>query len=63
MLGAIFDVIVCGNADSIKEAIWRLKRDKAMQEMVDKVNRQAAEIDSLSQQVSSLESELNYRWW
>lgn len=63
MLGAIFDVIVCGNADSIKEAIWRLKRDKAMQEMVDKVNRQAAEIDSLSQQVSSLASELNYRWW
>lgn len=41
----------------------RLKRDKDMQEMMDKVNRQAAEIDSLSQQVSSLESELNYRWW
>lgn len=63
MLDAICDVIFCGNADSIKEAIWRLKRDKAQQEMMDKVNRQAAEIDSLSQQVSSLESELNYRWW
>lgn len=62
-LDAISCVIECGKADSIKEAIWRLKRDKAMQEMMDQTNRQAAEIESLSQQVSSLESELNYRWW
>lgn len=62
-LEAIFNVIIDGNADSIKEAILRLKRDKDMQEMMDKANRQAAEIDSLSQQVSSLGNELNYRWW
>ena len=62
-LEAIFNVIIDGNADSIKEAILRLKRDKDMQEMMDKANRQAVEIDCLSQQVSSLENELNYRWW
>ena len=62
-LEAIFNVIIDGKADSIKEAILRLKRDKDMQEMMDKANRQAVAIDCLSQQVSSLENELNYRWW
>lgn len=34
-----------------------------MREAMDKANRRAAEIESLSQQVCSLESELYYRWW